>query len=131
MSSSPFDLAKTILNTKETCYTVEELFNKEYAPFMINRILSNASNTVLFAEQMDKYSILDKKLQYDFYLYGIPKSRGYQKMWSKKESETTNEVLLDYISEKMKVNMRRASAILKQIGAEVVQMEMNSRGGKR
>ena len=52
-------------------------------------------------------------------------------MWSKKESETTNEVLLDYISEKMKVNMRRASAILKQIGAEVVQMEMNSRGGKR
>ncbi len=132
MSNSPFDIAKTILNSKEDCYTTEEVFNKEYAPFMVNRILSNASNTVLFAEQMDRNSGLDKKLQYDFYLKGIPKARGYQKMWSKKESEGNNSALIDYICERMNVNQRRAASILKQIGEEVVTMEIESaKGGRR
>ncbi len=128
--SSPFDIAKTILNTKEDCYTTEELFNKEYSPFMINRILSNASNTVLFAEQMDRFTVIDKKLQYDFYLKGIPKARGYQKMWSKKEENSHNSEIIDYVCEKMNVNTRRATAILKQIGEEVVRMEMESKGGR-
>ena len=127
---SPFDISKTILNTKEDCYTTEELFNKEYSPFMINRILSNASNTVLFAEQMDKFTVLDKKLQYDFYLKGVPKARGFQKMWSKKEEADTDSTLVNYVCERMNVNTRRAAIIIKQIGEEVVRMEMKAKGGR-
>lgn len=127
---SPFDIAKTILQTKEDCYTTEDVFNKEYAPFMINRILSNSATTILFAEQMDRFSMIDKKQQYDFYLKGIPKARGFQKMWSKKESDTVDTALLDYVCEKMNVNLKRATNIIKLIGEDVIKIEMESKGGR-
>lgn len=129
--ASPFDIAKTILTTKEDCYTTEELFNKEYSPFMINRILSNSASTVLFAEQMDRYSMIDKKLQYDFYLKGIPKTKGFQKMWTKKESDTVDDsVLIKYISNKLNLNTKRASSMLQIIGRDKVVAEINSKGGR-
>jgi hypothetical protein len=129
--TSPFDIAKTILTTKEDCYTTEELFNREYVPFMINRIMSNSERTVLFAEQMDKYSMMDKKLQYDFYLKGIPKTKGFQKMWTKKETDSIDDsTLIEYISTQMNCNSRRAKTTLDILGRETAIEHMNLKGGR-
>ena len=127
---SPFYIAKSILQTKEDLYTTDELFNKEYAPFMVNRILSNSDRTVLFAECMDKYSGLDKKIQYDFYLKGIPQNRAFQKMWSKKESSTLNTDHVEYICSRMNVSTKRGTEIYKLLGPEAVQAELDKHGGK-
>lgn len=130
--SSPFDIAKSILQTKEDLFTTEELFNREYAPFMVNRIISNTERTVLFAECMDKYQSLDKKIQYDFYMKGIPKNKGYSKMWSKKESDSTiNTDHVEYICQQMNVSLTRGSEIYKLLSPDVVQAEIDKRGGKQ
>ncbi len=128
--STPFDFSKSILQTKEDLYTNEEIFNKEYVPFMINRILSNSERTILFAECMDKYNRLDKKIQYDFYMKGIPKNNSFQKMWTKKESSSLNIDHVDYICSKMNVSAKRGTEILKLIGSEAVESEIAKQGGK-
>ena len=129
--ASPFDIAKSILQTKEDLYTVEEVFNKEYAPFMVNRIMSNSERTVLFAECMDKYTSLDKKIQYDFYMKGIPKNKGFTKMWSKKESDATiNTDHVEYICSTMNVSLTRGMDIYKLLTPQIVQAEIDKRGGK-
>lgn len=131
MATSPFDFGKSILQSKENLYTVEELFNKDYAPYMVNRIMSNSERTVLFAECMDKYSSLDKKMQYDFYLDGIPKSRSFQKMWSKKETDTTiNEHYIMFICSVLNVSRRRGMELYKLIGEKTIKMEMEKIGGR-
>ncbi len=127
---SPFEISKTILQTKEDVYTTDELFNKEYAPFMINRIMSNSESTVLFAECMDRYVCLDKKIQYDFYLKGVPKARSYQKMWSKKETTEINTDTIESICNAMNVSFRRGVEIYKLLGQSAVEAELDKKGGK-
>jgi len=126
---SPFDITKSLTQTKDDLYTTEEVFNKEYNSFMINRILSNSQSTVLFANMMNS-GLLDKKLQYDFYRFGIPKSRGYTK-YIKKDDSTFNQDHLEYISESMNVSLKRAIEIYGLIGSDVVQAELDKRGGKK
>ena len=128
--TSPFDIAKSILQTKENLFTTDEFFNKEYTPFMVNRIFSNSERTVLFAECMDKYFGLDKKIQYDFYLKGVPRNRSFQKMWSKKESSTLNTDYVEYICSRLNVSTKRATEIYKLLGSDAVEAELRKHGGK-
>lgn len=126
--SSPFEYAKSVTHTKESLYTNEALFTKEYVSFMVNRSLSNSPQTALFADVMNQYPDTDKKMQYDFYMHGIPKQKGYSK-WTKKE-ESTSQEHLDYLAEVMKLSMPRAIEVYKMIGPEAVQREIDKRGGK-
>ncbi len=128
--SSPFDIGKSILQTKEDLYDSEDLFNREYAPFMVNRILSNSERTVMFAECMDKYVVIDKKIQYDFYMKGIPKSRSFQKMWTKKESADINTTHVDLICSTMNISQKRAMEIYNLLGPAIIDAELDKRGGK-
>jgi len=57
---------------------------KDYQPYLVNHALSFGSDTLFFANEMNKYPNLPKKLQYDFYWYGIPKGKRFNK-WIKKE----------------------------------------------
>lgn len=56
---------------------------KEYQPYIVNHALS-FGDTLFFANEMNKYPNLPKKLQYDFYFYAIPKEKRFNK-WIKKE----------------------------------------------
>lgn len=126
---SPFDVTKSLTQTKEDLYTTEELFNKEYTPFMVNRILSQSASTALFANAMNQHGLLDKKLQYDFYRLGMPKSKGYSK-WIKKTETDLNQEHLDFISKKMSLSMSRAIEVYLLIGSDAVQKHIDSRGGR-
>jgi len=126
---TPFDFTKSLTQTKDDLYTTEEVFNKEYTPFMINRILSNSSQTTLFADAMNR-GILDKKLQYDFYRFGIPKTKGYTK-YIKKDVSEYNQEHLDFICSIMNVSLKRAIEMYGMIGSDAVQFELNKRGGKK
>ena len=49
---------------------------KSYAPYIINRCLSGNIDSILFANEMNKYSFLDKDMQYSFcLLYTSPSPR--------------------------------------------------------
>lgn len=125
---SPFDICKSLTQTKDNICDIESVFNKEYVPFMINRILSNSPSTVLFANAINQNGVLDKKLQYDFYRLGIPKTKSYSK-WVKKES-IENQEHLDFICTNMQVSLQKAIELYKIIGSSAIIAEMSKFGGK-
>ena len=127
--TSPFDYAKSVTHTKEDLYTNEQLFNKEYVTFMVNRSLSNSPQTALFADAMNQFPNLDKKLQYDFYMHGIPKQKGYS-AWAKKQPSEIPQEYLDIVCESLGLSMKRALELFDLIGSEAVKKELDKRGGR-
>lgn len=131
MSTSPFDFAKSFTQTKEQQWTHDDISQKEYTPFMINRILSNSQSTVFFAELINQYPDLDKKLQHDFYYSGIPKSNKYTKMWSKKEASDIDSELINFIAADLNISIKRAMEVYKLLGPTVIKEKISLRGGKQ
>lgn len=127
---SPFDIAKALTQTKIDVWISDTESARHYEPFMINRILSNSDRTVFFAEVMNKYPDVDKKLQYDFYLHGIPRSRGYEKMWTKKDPLIHNAEHINYIARQLNCSIKRAIELYPLIGSEVCDAEAAKHGGK-
>ena len=64
---NPFEYSKAINITKQDIM-VDDLAENDYNSFIVNRSLSYFPDTVLYANEMNRYHFLDKKLQYEFYL---------------------------------------------------------------
>jgi len=65
--SNPFDYLNAILQNKKQLI-VDELTEKDYSPFMVNRGLSYHKDCIMYANEMNRSHFLDKKLQNDFLL---------------------------------------------------------------
>jgi hypothetical protein len=68
---------------------------KEYAPYIINRCLSGHIDCLMYANEMNKFSSLDKKLQYDFFINIIRKKKRFSP-WLKQEKIKDLEVVKSY-----------------------------------
>ncbi len=103
---NPFDFINDI-NLGKKGIMVDDLAEKEYAPFITNRALSFHVDTVLFANEMNIHHHLDNRLQYDFFINIIRK----QKRWSKwfKPNEVTN---LDIIKQYYGYSNDKAKSVL-------------------
>ena len=67
----------------------------EYPPYIINRCLSCHLDCVLFANEMNKYSFLDKDMQYTFYLNTLRKKKRFSP-WLRKEKVTDLQSVKQY-----------------------------------
>ena len=56
---------------------------EKYPAFVVNKCLSGSLDSVLFANEMNKYHFLDPKLQYDFLLNSLRKKKRFAP-WLKK-----------------------------------------------
>lgn len=95
---NPFEYLNSINVTKENMMRDtenDELAEKEYNPFMINRGLSYFQDTVLFANEMNFRSGLRNKMQYEFLLNGVRKRKRFSK-WFKAERDEKIELLKEY-----------------------------------
>ena len=79
---SPFDISKNIL--QKTPRLDDATISSDLEPWMINMIFSNDINMSLMANAMNREGI-SKKMLYDFYYYGIPKTKRFIPYNSKKE----------------------------------------------
>ena len=68
---------------------------KDYAPYIINRCLSGNIDSILFANEMNKYSFLDKDMQYSFYLNTLRKKKRFSP-WLSKDKVTDLEIIKQY-----------------------------------
>ena len=68
---------------------------KTYVPFLMNRILSGHLDCIMFVNEMNKYSFLDKDLQYSFYLNTLRKKRRFSP-WLRKDKVTDLEIVKQY-----------------------------------
>ena len=85
---NPFELIKSISNDKKDILENE----KDYNAFMVNRGLSYFPDTVIYANEMNKYHHLDGRLQFDF-LINIVRKRNRFSKWNKSvESESINTI---------------------------------------
>ena len=87
---SPFDFANSINFTKENLI-VDEATEKEYNPFIVNRAMGFAADTVIPANEMNSRPHIDNKMQYDFLCGVVRKSKRYSK-WIKSEEENLEAV---------------------------------------
>ena len=91
---NPFQYIASINNTKKDLMVDDET-EKAYSPFMINRGLSYFSDTVLLANEMNRASHIDNRMQYDFLRIAIRKRKRFSK-WMKKTSHARIEVIKEY-----------------------------------
>ena len=95
---NPFELIKSISNDKKDILENE----KDYNAFMVNRGLSYFPDTVIYANEMNKFHHLDGRLQYQFLINTIRKRNRFSK-WNKSiESENISAIkqYYGYINEK-------------------------------
>ena len=91
---SPFDYIKEI-NYGKNNIMVDDIAEKQYNPFMVNRGLSYFQDTVLMANEMNQYAHLDNRLQFDFLINIVRKRKRFSK-WNKPEVATDLDVIKEY-----------------------------------
>ncbi len=124
---NPFEYLNAINTTKKDIM-VDDVAEKAYTPFMVNRGLSYFPDTVLFANEMNLNHHLDNRLQFDFFINIIRKKKRFSK-WAK-ASELEN---IDVIKEYYGYSNEKAKSVLSLFDNNQIN-EMKNRiykGGKR
>lgn len=110
MSSNPFDFINSILKTKEHLIDKAdnpELMEKDYNPFITNKALSFYLDTILYANEMNQHSHLDKHMQYSYFINTI-RGMNRKHAWIKKQKDEDVELVKDFY----RVNHKHALEIV-------------------
>ena len=68
---------------------------KDYPPYIVNRCLSGNLDCIMFVNEMNKYSFLDKDMQYSFYLNTLRKKKRFSP-WLRKDKVTDLQSVKQY-----------------------------------
>ena len=68
---------------------------RKYPAYVVNRCLSSFTDTVLYANEMNKNSHLPPKMQYDFFINSV-KPRKRFSPWARKDSIDYLDVVKEY-----------------------------------
>ena len=94
--SNPFDYVNAILQSKKQLI-VDDITEKGYVPFMVNRSLSYHKDCIIYANEMNRRHHLGKKLQNDFLINTVRSQKRPFAKWVKSEkSEDIECVKLVY-----------------------------------
>jgi len=74
---------------------VDDLAEKSYNSYMVNRSLSYFPDTVMMANEMNIYHHLDNRLKFDFLINIVRKKKRFSK-WIKPETVSEVEVVKEY-----------------------------------
>jgi len=78
------DWLNSINQTKKNLIDEDPSVEKSYPPYIINRCLSGHLDAVMFANEMNMYSFLPKKMQYDFFINILRTKRRFSP-WIRKD----------------------------------------------
>ena len=126
--SNPFDYVNAILQNKKQMI-VDELTEKEYQPFLVNRTLSYHKDCILYANEMNRRHLADKKLQYDFLLNTIRSQKRPFAKWVKSEKSDN----LECIKQVFGLSDQKAREAMRLLSNEQIQQlkEQTDTGGLR
>lgn len=89
-----FDYLNSINYSKKDIM-VDDIAEDEYNSFMVNRGLSYFQDTILCANEMNRYHHLDSRLQFDFLINIIRKRKRFSK-WAKNTDPDALSVVKEY-----------------------------------
>ena len=91
---NPFEYLNAINNSKQDIM-VDDMSEKQYNAFMVNRGLSYFYDTVLLANEMNQRAHADNRLQFDFFINTIRKKNRFSK-WLKPLNYKDLDVIKEY-----------------------------------
>lgn len=104
-------------------------WEKNYPSFIINKCMSQHLDTVMFANEMNQYPGLDKKLQYDFFINTVRPRKRFSP-WGKKEKVKDIELVKEFYGYSTEKAMQ-ALRILTENQLEIIRTKLNKGGKKR
>ena len=124
---SPFDFINAINDTKKNLFEDPQA-QKDYNAYIINRGLSYFPDTILYANEMNQRSSIDKDWQFFFYLNSIPKKKRFSK-WAKKDADSKS---LQLVMQYYKYSSEKAKEALNVLSVEQLTMieEKLYKGGR-
>lgn len=120
------DFLNSINQSKENLLSKDPRLEKEYIPFVVNKCFSYFPETVFYANRMNINSHLDKKLQYDYYLYTVSKKKRFSKWVKPEENEK-----IDMIKEIYGYSDREARMVSDLVSVEELKQFVQKGGQKR
>ena len=102
------DWLNSINLTKKNLIDEDPSIEKEYNPYIVNRIYSGHLDSVMFANEMNQYAFLPKKIQYDFYLNSLRSKKRFSP-WLRKDKIKD----LDYVKRYYGYSNEKAQQALK------------------
>ena len=99
---------KSINLSKKNLIDEDPSLEKEYSPYIINRIFSGHLDAILFANEMNQYHFLPKRMQYDFFLNTLRTKKRFSPWLHKDEIKDLDLVkrYYGYSNEKAKQALR-------------------------
>ena len=125
--SNPFDYVNSINITKKDIMH-DDISEKAYPAFMVNRALSYFNDTVLYANEMNVHHTIDSKLQYCFLINIIKKKKRFSK-WAKAYNIEDLELIKEYYG----YSNEKAKSVLSLLNdAQINELKLRIyKGGKR
>lgn len=117
MKHKPFDFLHAINSTKTDLLEDPESDPNDYVPFVTNRSLSYFLDTILYANEMNLYSELDRDMQFRYFLNTIRPRKRFAKWVKPLESENVK-----LIQDVFGYNAQHAAQTLKLLTAEELNM---------
>jgi len=104
------------INYDKTPLLEDDLQEKAYVPFVINRSLSYFPDTILYANQVNHYNQLDKKMQFDYLRLSLRPRKRFSK-WIKSQEEDDLQLIKDHYN----YSNERATEVLRVLTPNQIQ----------
>ena len=102
---------------------------KDYNPWLTNSSFSQRKDTIIYANEMNKYHQLGHREQFDFYYHSLPKKKYFAK-WAKAVKSEYTDAIMWYFDVSYKV-AKQYEKVLKKEQMESITIKYNNRkGGK-
>jgi hypothetical protein len=107
------DWLNSINHNKKNIMDEDPSSVKDYAPYIINRCLSGHIDCLMYANEMNRYHFLPKKLQYDFFINILRVKKRFSP-WLKKDKTED----LDYVKQYYGYSNEKAQQALRILSKE-------------
>jgi hypothetical protein len=89
------DWLKSINESKNNLTDEDPTAISSYLPYIINKCLSGTIDSLMYANEMNKYPHLSKQMQYDFYINSLRKRKRFSP-WINKKVDKDLECVKSY-----------------------------------
>jgi|TARA_R110000803_G_scaffold34404_6_gene75135 hypothetical protein len=124
---NPFEYVNAINYSKKDIMQTRD-DEKAYSPYMVNRSLSYFQDTVVLANEMNKYHHLDSRLQFSFLINIVRKRKRFSK-WVKPELENDLESVKRYYGYSNE-KARQVLSLLSPSQIKLIKEKVNKGGRK-
>lgn len=104
----------------------DELAEKQYVPFIVNKSLSYFPDTIMYANKMNVNHHIDNKLQFHYLLNSIRPGKRFSK-WVKKQEDNDLETVMEYYGYN-RTKAESALALLSPVQLEQIKNRLNKGG---